>query len=221
MKSQLDSLRPLTATQVAAIRRLFRGDDLEFGYASNAIEGSQLTLRETQVVIEQGITIAGKPLQDHIDAVNGAKAVELMRAIVDSDAPLSSSTVLALHACALGGDDDRGGRVRTHNVQINGSTYAPPPWPAVVDGFERIFEDYERQRKIEHPVLVGADMHHRLVSVHPFADGNGRTGRLLLNAHLMNRATLRSSSSRRIGSHTTVLFRKPMPATFEGSGRSY
>ena len=185
LKSQLDAMRPLTADQVLAIRRSFRGEDIEFVYASNAIEGSRLTLRETQVVIEHGVRVAGKPLQDHIDARNGALAVALMREIVESGTPIGTNEILALHSRVLGADDSRAGRIRTFSVTIAGSHHVPPAWPQVSDAFDGMVDEYQVRRNVEHPVVVGADLHHQFVNIHPFAEGNGRTGRLILNAHLM------------------------------------
>lgn len=185
LKGRLDALRPLTPDQVAAVRRSFRGEDIEFVFASNAIEGSRLTLRETQVVLEQGVTIAGKPLQDHIDARNGARAVAFMREIVESRKPLDAPAILELHTKVLGADDPRAGRIRTFGVTIGGARHIPPPWPAVSDAFDRLLIDYRARRESAHPVVLAADLHHGFANVHPFAEGNGRTARLIQNAHLM------------------------------------
>lgn len=185
LKARLDALRPLSPAQVAAVRRSFRGEDIEFVYASNAIEGNRLTLRETQVVLEQGVTIGGKPLQDHIDARNGARAVAFMREVVESGTELDAAIVLHLHAKVVGADDPRAGRIRTYAVKIGGSDHTPPDWPEVSDAFDRLLDDYRRIRGSMHPVLVAADLHHGLARIHPFGEGNGRTARLIQNAHLM------------------------------------
>lgn len=185
LKRRLDALRPLTRAQIAAVRRSFRGEDIELVYASNAIEGSRLTLRETQVVLEQGVTIAGKPLQDHIDARNGARAVAFMRDIVDRELPLDAATLLALHTLVLGADDPRAGRIRTFGVRIAGARHLPPPWPEVSDAFDAMLGWYRDGRERTHPVLLAADLHHAIARIHPFAEGNGRTARLIQNAHLM------------------------------------
>ncbi len=185
LKGRLDAMRPLTSAQIAAVRRSFRGEDIEFVYASNAIEGSRLTLRETQVVLEQGVTIGGKPLQDHIDARNGARAVAYMREIVESGRILDAAAILALHTLVLGADDQRAGRIRTFGVKISGARHIPPAWPEVSEAFDAMLGSYCGRRDATHPVVLAADLHHAIAHVHPFAEGNGRTARLVANAHLM------------------------------------
>ena len=184
-KGRLDALRPLTPAQILAVRRSFRGEDIEFVYASNAIEGSRLSLRETQVVIEQGVTIGGKPLQDHIDARNGARAVALMREIVESERPLDASAIFELHSLVLGAGDTRAGRIRTYGVKIAGARYVPPAWPEVTEAFDAMLASYRELRDTAHPVSLAADLHHAIARIHPFGEGNGRTARLVANAHLV------------------------------------
>ncbi len=188
LRARLEQLRPLSQEQIAALRQSLRNAaDIEFVYASNAIEGSRLTLRETQIVIEQGVTVAGKPLQDHLDAKNGAAAVELMRFIVESGEPLSANSVLSLHSRVLGAGDTRAGRIRPAGVTIAGSRHVPPAWPKVSDDFDTMLEQYRARRDVDHPVTVAADLHHKLVFIHPFLEGNGRTARLLQSVHLMQK----------------------------------
>lgn len=185
LKGRLDALRPLTQAQISAVRRSFRGEDIEFVYASNAIEGSRLTLRETQVVLEQGVTIGGKPLQDHIDARNGARAVAYMREIVESGRLLDAAAILEIHTLVLGADDSRAGRIRTFGVKIGGARHVPPAWPEVSEAFDTMMASYHARRTMTHPVVLAADVHHAIARIHPFAEGNGRTARLVANAHLM------------------------------------
>lgn len=185
LKARLDALRPLTPAQISAVRRSFRGEDIEFVYASNAIEGSRLTLRETQVVVEQGVTIGGKPLQDHIDARNGARAVAFMLEIVESERLLDASAILELHTLVLGADDARAGRIRTYGVKIVGARHVPPAWPDVSEAFDAMLVSYRERRDRTHPVILAADLHHAIARLHPFGEGTGRTARLVANAHLM------------------------------------
>jgi Fic family protein len=159
---------------------------IEYTYDSNRIEGNTLTLRETELVIHKGLTVGGKPMVEHLEAINHYEAVALLRDVVKEKTALNRSLLLSLHGLILRGiDRDNAGRFRSVPVMISGSRHVPPqPWQ-----LDQLMEDYFNgyvERKIPlHPILLAANMHERLVSIHPFIDGNGRTARLIMNLILL------------------------------------
>lgn len=182
-KTELDGLRPLPQ---AALRRLNEQLTIEWIYNSNAIEGSTLTLRETQLILEQGITIGGKSLREHFEVVNHQEAIELVESLAVQDEPITAFHVRQLHALVLAKiDDENAGQYRTLSVRIVGATHEPPPgWeiaPLMNDWASWLVE----QAKVLDPVTLTALAHHKLVAIHPFIDGNGRTARLIMNLVLM------------------------------------
>lgn len=182
-KAQLDALRPLP---VAAVRRLNEQLTIEWIYNSNAIEGSTLSLRETQLILEQGITIGGKSLREHFEVVNHQDAIKLVEALAQQQEPISAFHVRELHALVLARiDDDNAGKYRDVPVRIVGADHEPaPPWDiaAQMDGWAAWVQAEEG---VMEPVALAALAHHRLVAIHPFIDGNGRTARLIMNLVLL------------------------------------
>lgn len=182
-KIELDGLRPLPQ---AALRRLNEQLTIEWIYNSNAIEGSTLTLRETQLILEQGITIGGKSLREHFEVVNHQEAIELVESLAAQDEPITAFHVRQLHALVLAKiDDDNAGQYRTLSVRIVGAAHEPPAgWeiaPLMNDWASWLVE----QANVLDPVALAALAHHKLVAIHPFIDGNGRTARLIMNLVLM------------------------------------
>ena len=152
-------------------------------YSSNAIEGNHLTLAETHVVL-QGITVGGKPLRDHLEAIDHAEAWDAMIQWSQSDEPLTPWLLRSLHALVLcRSQPSEAGQYREVHVAISGSTLIPTDPVAVSGAVDDLFAQWHQSTG--HPVAVGAEMHARLMAIHPFVDGNGRTGRLLLNLWLM------------------------------------
>ena len=182
-KKALDELRPLPQ---AALRRLNEQLTIEWIYNSNAIEGSTLTLRETQLILEQGITIGGKSLREHFEVVNHQEAIALVESLVAQDEPISAFHVRQLHALVLAKiDDESAGQYRNLPVQIVGATHElPPAWeiPALMNDWANWLQAQERELDT---VALAALAHHKLVAIHPFIDGNGRTARLIMNLVLM------------------------------------
>ena len=160
--------------------------NVEYTYDSNRIEGNTLTLRETDLVIHKGLTIGGKPLVEHLEAINHYEAVGLIRELAQQQAKFNRHTLLSLHALILRGiDKDHAGIFRKVPVMISGSQHEPPqPWR-----IDKLMEDYflfyEAQRSQLHPIILAAELHERLVTIHPFIDGNGRTARLVMNLTLL------------------------------------
>jgi Fic family protein len=180
-KAKLDAARPLPPHTLASLREKLM---LEWTYHSNAIEGNTLTLRETKVVLE-GITVGGKSLREHFEATNHRDAILYVEEIVAKQEPLTEWQIRNIHSLVLKGiDEGEAGRYRQENVVIAGASTTPPDFlhlPAEMAGLI----DWHTQAGPMDPVARAAELHTRFVKIHPFADGNGRTGRLLLNFELM------------------------------------
>ena len=180
-KARLDAARPLPANTVASLREKLA---LEWTYHSNAIEGNTLTLRETKVVLE-GITVGGKSIREHFEAINHRDAILYVEEIIQKDEPLSDRMIKDIHALVLKGiDPEQAGRYRTENVAIAGASTTPPDFLHLAQAMKGFAEWYAGARDM-HPILRAAELHTRFVEIHPFIDGNGRTGRLLMNFELM------------------------------------
>jgi Fic family protein len=182
-KTELDGLRPLPS---AALHRLGEQLTIEWIYNSNAIEGSTLTLRETQLILEQGITIGGKSLREHFEVINHSEAIKLVESLALQQERLTAFHVRQLHALVLAKiEDENSGQYRRVSVRILGTAHEPPPsWniPVLMDEWEQWLRD---QESVLEPVTLAAIAHHKLVAIHPFIDGNGRTARLIMNLLLM------------------------------------
>jgi Fic family protein len=177
-KAQLDAMRPLPA---AAVRRLEEQLAVEWIYNSNAIEGSTLTLRETQLILETGLTIGGKSLREHFEVINHKEAIDYVEALAGGDEPISPFHVRQIHKLVLTRiDDQEAGQYRTLPVRIAGADYQPPEaWQ--VPGLMDEWGDWLNGPALAlHPVERAAQAHHRLAAIHPFIDGNGRTARLVM-----------------------------------------
>jgi len=183
-KTRLDTARPLSPSVVNRLREQL---DVEWTYHSNAIEGNTLTLRETQLVLQHGLTVSGKSLREHLEAINHQHAIRFVEGLVDEDKPITEYTVRSIHALVLRTiDDEEAGRYRRVPVYITGSEYAPPE-PVAVPGLMSDLSDWLNSAETAALYLVkrAALTHFRLVHIHPFTDGNGRTARLLMNLLLM------------------------------------
>ncbi|MFQ5340348.1 MAG: Fic family protein [Anaerolineae bacterium] len=182
-KAQLDALRPLPR---AALTRLWERITLEWIYNSNAIEGNTLTLKETRLVLETGLTIAGKSLREHFEVLNHKEAIDFVEDLARKGEPITAHTVRQIHALVLAKiDDAEAGQYRKLPVRIGGANHRPPePWdvPHLMQGFA---EWLATDARLLHPVQRASEAHHRLVYIHPFIDGNGRTARLVMNLLLM------------------------------------
>ena len=182
-KAQLDALRPLPPSAGA---RLNETMTLEWIYNSNAIEGSTLTLRETQLILAHGLTIGGKSLREHFEVVNHRDAIAFVQSLTSGKGRITPFQVRQIHQLVLARiDDAEAGKFRTVNVRVAGASYAPPePFdvPRLMDEWSRWLA---RDGAHLHSVARAALAHHRLVAIHPFVDGNGRTARLVMNLLLM------------------------------------
>ena len=183
LKKQLDQHRPLPAAAVKNLRDVYR---VEWTYNSNAIEGNTLSLIETKVVMEDGLTIGGKRLQEHFEVINHAEAISFIEDQVNQTVPLDERTLKTIHHLILKNiDDENAGRYRSINVRISGSQHESPHFLQVSNDMQELFAWYEQEKEQLHPVELAALSHFKFVYIHPFADGNGRTARLLMNLILM------------------------------------
>lgn len=182
-KAQLNGLRPLPA---AAVSRLRDQILVEWIYNSNAIEGSTITLQETRLILETGLTIGGKSLREHFEVINHRDAIDYVEDLVASTEPITPFHVRQIHKLVLSRiDDERAGRYRETQVRIAGSAFTPPESWLVPSLMTEWGNWLVAEGKPNHPVDLAALAHHRLVAIHPFIDGNGRTARLLMNLILM------------------------------------
>lgn len=182
-KSELDTCRPLPIDLVENLEEWFR---IELTYTSNAIEGNTLTRRETALVVEKGITVGGKSLAEHLEATNHAEALDWVKAqIKRKPHSISMQNILRIHNLILKGiDDAHAGHFRDVTVRVSGSTVIFPNPRKVPDLVDELCGWLSNKPKL-HPVELAAEAHYRLVTIHPFVDGNGRTARLLMNLILM------------------------------------
>lgn len=182
LKQKLDDLRPLSQ---AALRNLHDDLVLRWTYHSNAIEGNTLTLMETKVVLE-GITVGGKLLREHFEAINHRDAILYVEDVVRREEPLTEWQIRNLHRLVLKQiDDDNAGSYRKLNVTIAGARHVPPDMLQVPEQMAALLDWYDHEASDLHPVERAAQLHSDFVKIHPFIDGNGRTARLLLNLELL------------------------------------
>ena len=181
----IQEYRPLSQDEIKELDAYFR---IGTTYSSNALEGNSLTLTETKVLLEDGITVGGKPIRDCYEATGHAKAYDYMLTLARSkDFRLAEDAILRLHHLFYNGiDEERAGRYRTGQVFITGTEYIPPTAEEVPELMQAFIADVNEKRSKLHPVHLAAYAHRRLVDIHPFQDGNGRTARLLMNLILIN-----------------------------------
>lgn len=178
-KAELDGRRPLTDGEVARLNEEFV---VEYTYNSNAIEGNTLTLRETDLVL-RGLTIDQKPLKDHMEAVGHKEAFEYVSELVKENVPISESVIKQIHYLVLADKKEDRGAYRRVPVKIMGAQHQPVQPYLIIPKMEELLWDYSENK--EHIVTKLARFHIEFEGIHPFIDGNGRTGRLLVNLELM------------------------------------
>ena len=184
-KRRLEALRPLP---VQAVKKLKEQFELEMTYNSNAIEGNSLTLKETYLVISEGLTIKGKPLKDHLEAKNHTEALVYLFDLVEKDRKqtVSQQLIRSLHALVVQDTDKEwAGQYRNSAVMITGTTHRPPEALEVPRLMGDLIEWVGKEKTRAHVIELAALFHHKLVHIHPFFDGNGRTARLAMNIFLL------------------------------------
>ncbi len=179
LKEQLDQRRPLTTGELQRLQEEFL---VEYTYNSNAIEGNTLTLQETALVLE-GITIDRKPLKDHLEAVGHKDAFLYIQELVKDKVPFSESIIKQIHTLVLMDRPEDRGVYRRIPVRIMGAYHTPPEPVVVPEQMEKLIKEFSKKKL--HPIESAALFHLKFEGIHPFVDGNGRTGRLILNLFLM------------------------------------
>ena len=178
-KQELDGRRPLTEGEMERLNEEFT---VEYTYNSNAIEGNTLTLRETDLVL-RGLTIDQKPLKDHMEAVGHKEAFDYVRELVKEKVSLTEGVIKQIHYLVLADKKNDRGVYRRVPVRIMGARHEPVQPYLIEPRMEQLLIDYTAGE--EHIVTKLARFHIEFESIHPFIDGNGRTGRLLVNLELM------------------------------------
>lgn len=182
-KRRLDHFRPLPPELVKNLDEWFK---VELTFTSNAIEGNTLTRAETALVLEKGITVKGKGLNEHLEAKNHAEALDYVKTLVSKKRQdLTENDILEIHRLILSKiEADNAGRYRTQHARLTQSDVVLPN-PVKIPELMQEFITWLIGDNFDHIVKIAADAHYKLVSIHPFSDGNGRTARLLMNLLLM------------------------------------
>lgn len=180
----LDKKRPLSRDALENLKKYF---DVDLTYNSNAIEGNTLTITETKVILEDGLTIGkGKSLKEHLEVINHKEAIDYVEDIVSKDLDISERVVKDLHYIILKSIDGKyAEEYRQSNVIISGSKHKPVEHFLVKEHMTALIEWYNCSKDKKHPIELATEFHFRYVYIHPFIDGNGRTARLLMNLILM------------------------------------
>jgi Fic family protein len=182
LRKTIDEHRPFSKGLANSLREKLY---VEWTYHSNALEGNTLTLSETKVVLE-GITIGGKSLVEHLEAINHREAIFFVEGLITNKEPLSEWNIKNIHALILKEiDKTNAGKYRNENVVISGAKHIPPKHYEIGDLMQKLIVEYQNEWKAYHPVIRATLIHGEFVKIHPFIDGNGRTSRLLLNFELM------------------------------------
>lgn len=207
LKARLMALRPLPAE---ALKKIDEALAVEYTYESNRIEGNTLTLQETELVVNEGVTIAGKSMREHLEAINHREAIDYIKDFAKNDIEISEGTIKEIHALVLHGiNRENAGRYRTVPVMISGSQHIPPQPYLIEEQMEDFMRQYKEMEKEKvHPVLIAAYLHDTLVGIHPFIDGNGRTSRLLMNLYLLRKdytlVNLKGSDEEKLSYYTAL-----------------
>ena len=182
LKAQLDGYRPLDPNFVKMLREIYR---VRLTYNSTAIEGNTLTQSETQVLLEYGLTVQGKPLKHHLEAEDHAFAFDYIEQLAAGSDPIHEWEIREIHSLVCRRSDrEIAGRYRSINVIAAGGVHRYPDAVLVPD-LMTAFDGWLNAPTDLHPVGFAAEAHYRLVTIHPFVDGNGRTARLLMNLLLI------------------------------------
>jgi len=183
--AMLNKNRPLPKI---ALQKIKEALSIEWTYNSNSIEGNTLNLRETQMVLQEGITIKGKSLREHFEAKNHENAINYLYNIISDDYKLRAIDILSLHGLVLRTiEDDFAGRLRNSGVRISGANFIPPNANKVSNLFDELINFVLQNPLNLNDLELATVFHHKFVWIHPFFDGNGRTVRLAMNLLLMRK----------------------------------
>lgn len=184
-KEKIASAWPLAEEELKSLDNYFR---VGFTYSSNALEGNTLTISETKTLLEDGITVGGRPLKDCYEAVGHGYAYDFMLELArHHDMNITEETLKKLHRLFYQKvDAEQAGQYRTNQVYISGTEYIPPAADDIPHLMKHLTDQIHSSQTTLHPIELAAMAHKRLVDIHPFSDGNGRTARLLMNLILVN-----------------------------------
>jgi len=183
LQKVINSKRPLNEIEKKELKDYFA---IGLTYSSNALEGNSLTISETKVVLEDGLTVGGKPLKDILEAVGHKKAYDFMYSLT-KEKNISEDNIKQLHKLFYQGiDENNAGVYRQQRVFISGSEYSVAPHDKIEPLMEEMLVELNERRRIIHPVVFAAELHQKFVYIHPFVDGNGRVVRLLMNMALLH-----------------------------------
>lgn len=182
LKKQIDALQPLPAHTMQQLKEYFR---IGLTYSSNALEGNTLTETETKVILEDGLTIGGKTLREHLEVIGHSCAYDFMLDCVTTKT-ITQETICQLHRLFYQSIDLlNAGSYRTEQIIVTGTDFAFPMPDQIAHRMHKFVDQIETLRVTEHPVFFAALLHLHFVMIHPFIDGNGRTARLLMNLALL------------------------------------
>ncbi|WP_026451404.1 Fic family protein [Aequorivita capsosiphonis] len=182
-RDALQKHRPLSGVALTKIKETLA---IEWTYNSNSIEGNTLSLRETQMILQEGVTISGKSLREHFEAVNHQTALKYLYELVSKDRSISGKDILSLHALVLRNiEDEFAGRLRNAGVRIAGANFTPPNAMKVSSLVDELVAFVNENPLGLNIIVLATVFHHKFVWIHPFFDGNGRTVRLVMNLLLM------------------------------------
>lgn len=182
LKAKIHSYRPLPELTLTSLQEAM---NLEWIYHSNAIEGNTLTINETKVILE-GLTVGqGKTLREHLEVINHQEAILYIQSLIQNNELLTENIIKETHYLVTKNTVKDAGSYRTQNVVISGASTIPPNYIKVPEEMTKLMERFNTEFQDYHPVIRAAQFHNDFVKIHPFSDGNGRTGRLLSNLILM------------------------------------
>jgi Fic family protein len=185
---KVDVLKKSRPLPTVALQKIKESLSIEWTYNSNSIEGNTLTLRETQMVLQEGITVKGKSLKEHFEAKNHEKAINYLFSIAKDEYQLKSIDILTLHSLVLNMiEEDFAGRIRNGGVRISGANFIPPNANKVSDLLDELVHFVNTNPLHLNDIELATIFHHKFVWIHPFFDGNGRTVRLVMNLLLMRK----------------------------------
>ena len=183
LKAWLDSFRPLSPAVISELKQRF---DVRFTYDSNAIEGNTLSLSETELILTKGITVGGKTLEEHLEVIGHKEAIDYIEALSRSDARIGEWEIRQIHSLVIRKiAPTEAGKYRQLDVKAAGTEHVYPPHYLLSELMAEFVQWLNESWAQLHPVVFATEAHYRFVSIHPFVDGNGRTGRLLMNLLLL------------------------------------
>ena len=182
LKKEIDSYRPFKKQLLNELQQFYR---IGFTYSSNALEGNSLTESETKIIIEDGLTIGGKTVREHSEALGHSEAYTYLNTLIKNKTIIESN-ILELHRLFYYRiDAKKAGKYRKQQVYISGTDYLPPKYKEIPDLMKKFILSINDLKETLHPVTLAATLHERIATIHPFIDGNGRTARLAMNLSLL------------------------------------